>query len=91
MEEKRNLFRGFWILFKGYWQSEEKWKALGLFAVVICLNFAMVWLLVQINTWYNEFYNALQEYQTESFWSLVGKFTGLAFVYIMIAVYAILG
>ena len=89
MEEKRNLFRGFWILFKGYWQSEEKWKALGLFAVVIALNFAMVWLLVQINTWYNEFYNALQEYQTESFWPLVGKFTGLAFVYILIAVYAV--
>ena len=89
MEEKRNLFRAFWQLFKGYWTSEEKWKAIGLFAVVIGLNFAMVWLLVQINTWYNEFYNALQEYEKESFWPLVGKFTGLAFVYIMIAVYAV--
>ena len=89
MEEKRNLFRAFWQLFKGYWTSEEKWKAIGLFAVVIGLNFAMVWLLVQINTWYNEFYNALQEYEKASFWPLVGKFTGLAFVYIMIAVYAI--
>ena len=89
MNEKRNLFRAFWILFKGYWQSEEKWKAIGLFAVVIGLNFAMVWLLVQINTWYNEFYNALQEYEKASFWPLVGKFTGLAFVYIIIAVYAV--
>ena len=89
MEEKRNLFRAFWQLFKGYWTSEEKWKAIGLFAVVIGLNFAMVWLLVQINTWYNEFYNALQEYEKASFWPLVGKFTGLAFVYIMIAVYAV--
>ena len=89
MEEKRNLFRAFWILFKGYWKSEEKWKAIGLFAVVIGLNFASVWFLVQINTWYNEFYNALQEYQADSFWYLVGKFTGLAFCYIIIAVYAI--
>ncbi len=89
LEEKRNLFRAFWQLFKGYWTSEEKWKAIGLFAIVIGLNFAMVWLLVQINTWYNEFYNALQEYEKESFWPLVGKFTGLAFIYIMIAVYAI--
>lgn len=89
MEEKRNLFRAFWQLFKGYWQSEEKWKAIGLFAVVIGLNFAMVWLLVQINTWYNEFYNSLQEYEKASFWPLVGKFTGLAFIYILIAVYSV--
>ena len=87
--EKRNLFKGFWTLFKTYWSSEEKWKARGLLGVVIALNLAMVWLLVQINTWYNEFYNALQEYQSESFWPLVGEFTGLAFCYIIIAVYAV--
>ena len=87
--EKRNLLRGFWTLFKSYWTSEEKWKARGLLAFVIGLNLAMVWLLVQINTWYNEFYNALQEYQSELFWPLVGQFSGLAFVYIIIAVYAV--
>ena len=87
--EKRNLFKGFWTLFKSYWSSEEKWKARGLLAFVIALNLAMVWFLVQINTWYNEFYNALQEYQAESFWPLVGQFTFLAFCYIIIAVYAI--
>ncbi len=89
MEKKRNLFRAFWKLFKGYWTSEEKFKALGLFGVVIGLNFASVWFLVQINTWYNEFYNALQEYQSDLFWPLVGKFSALAFIYIVIAVYAI--
>ena len=89
MEEKRNLFRAFLKLFKGYWKSEEKWKAIGLLIIVIGLNLASVWFLVQINTWYNEFYNALQEYQAELFWPLVGKFTALAFCYIIIAVYAI--
>ena len=87
--EKRNLFRGFWTLFKSYWASEEKWRAIGLLAVVIALNLLMVWFLVQINQWYNEFYNALQEYKAESFWGLVGQFTGLAFCYIIIAVYAV--
>ena len=87
--EKRNLFRAFWELFKGYWNSEEKWKARGLLAFVIGLNFAMVWFLVQINSWYNEFYNALQEYRSDLFWELVGKFTLLAFCYICIAVYAV--
>jgi len=89
LEEKRNLFRAFWKLFKGYWTSEEKNKAIGLLVIVIGLNFASVWFLVQINTWYNDFYNALQEYRSESFWYLVGEFTGLAFCYIIIAVYAI--
>jgi len=86
---KSNYFKMFWHLCRGYWQSEEKWKGLGLLGVVIGLNFAAVYLLVQINNWYNEFYNALQGYQEELFWPLVGEFTALAFIYILIAVYAI--
>ena len=85
----RNSFHALWLLFKGYWNSEEKWRARGLLAVVIGLNFAAVYLLVRINSWYNEFYNALQGYQGELFWPLVGEFTGLAFLYILIAVYAV--
>ena len=84
-----NIFRDFWTLFKGYWSSEEKWKARGLLAFVIGLNFATVYLLVQINTWYNDFYNALQNYEADNFWPLVGEFTALAFCYIIIAVYAV--
>ena len=85
----KNGFRALWVLFKGYWNSEEKWRARGLLAFVIGLNFAAVYLLVRINSWYNEFYNALQGYEEELFWPLVGEFTGLAFLYILIAVYAI--
>ena len=87
--ETKKLLRGFWSLFKGYWSSEDKWKARGLLAVVIAMNFAMVYLLVQLNEWYNTFYNALQNYEAESFWPLMGQFTGLAFIYIIIAVYAV--
>ena len=85
----KKLFRGFWSLFKGYWSSEEKWKSRGLLAVVIALNFAMVYLLVQLNSWYNIFYNALQNYEEENFWPLVGQFSAIAFCYIIIAVYAV--
>lgn len=85
----KKLFRGFWSLFKGYWSSEEKWKARGLLAVVIAMNFAMVYLLVQLNDWYNTFYNALQNYEAESFWPLIGQFSAIAFTYILIAVYAV--
>lgn len=81
--------KDFWRLFKGYWFSDQKWRGLGLLAVVIALNFATVYLLVQLNTWYNDFYNALQAYDQDQFLPLIGKFTALAFIYIIIAVYAI--
>ncbi len=87
--ENRNLFRGFWSLFKGYWSSEDKWKARGLLAVVIAMNFAMVYLLVQLNEWYQIFWDALQNYEEESFWPLIGRFSAIAFIYIIIAVYAV--
>ncbi len=87
--DTKKLFRGFWSLFKGYWSSEEKWKARGLLAVVIAMNFAMVYLLVQLNSWYQIFWDALQNYEEESFWPLIGEFSAIAFTYIIIAVYAI--
>lgn len=83
------LARGFWQLFKGYWSSPEKWKARGLLASVIALNLIMVYLLVRINDWYRIFYDALQTYDWASFWPLIGEFTALAFIYIVIAVYAV--
>ena len=85
---KKNLLRGFWILFKDYWSSEEKFKARGLLAIVIILNFASVWFLVRINDWQNEFWNSIQAYQSELFWPLIGQFTALAFAWICISVYA---
>ena len=86
---KLSLLRGFWQLFKGYWSSPEKWKARGLLASVIALNLIMVYLLVRINDWYRIFYDALQAYDWDSFWPLIGEFTTLAFIYIVIAVYAV--
>ena len=86
---KLPLIRGFWQLFKGYWSSAEKWKARGLLASVIVLNLVMVYLLVRINDWYRNFYDALQAYDWASFWPLIGTFTGLALLYIVIAVYAV--
>jgi len=86
---KKRFLAGFWQLFKGYWNSEEKWKARGLLGVVIFLSLGGVFISVLINQWYNAFYNALQEYNHEEFWPLIGKFTLLAFIHIALAVYAI--
>lgn len=85
----QQVFKEFWRLCKGYWQSEEKWRARGLLAVVMLLNCAVVYMLVLLNEWYNTFYNALQEYRYDAFWDLIGYFTLIAFVYIAFSVYAI--
>jgi len=85
----KKFWADFWQLFKGYWISDEKWKARGLLSAVIALNFAAVYILVLLNQWYNTFYNALQDYNYEAFWPLVGRFALLAFFHIAIAVYAI--
>lgn len=85
----KSFCKGVWHLFKGYWNSEEKWKARGLLGIVIALNFMAVYITVLINQWYNTFYTALQNYDQAAFWRLNGEFAILAFIHIVIAVYAI--
>lgn len=85
----RDFFRGVWKLTKGYWNSEEKWKARGLFGIVIAMNFAIVYALVLLNQWYNEFYTSLQNYDKDSFLPLIGYFSVVAFTYVALSVYSI--
>ena len=70
-----------------YFQSEEKWKARGLFAAIIALNLASVYMAVLFNDWYGVFYDALQNKDQAVFWTQIGRFSYLAFIAIIIAVY----
>ena len=76
-----------WELARGYWLSEEKWRAWGLTAVIVTLNLAYVYILVLLNKWNNRFYNALQNYDKEEFFSALLEFSVLAGIYIIVAVY----
>ncbi len=80
--------RDLWTLVKPYWFSEEKVRARLLLAAIIVLTLAMVYMSVQFNTWYNDFYNALQDKKKDEFFRQMWKFTWLALIYILIAVYA---
>ena len=57
------------------------------FASIIVLNLAAVYMLVLINDWNRLFYDALQNKQQDVFWTQLGRFTWIAFAYIIIAVY----
>jgi ABC-type uncharacterized transport system fused permease/ATPase subunit len=39
-----------------YFQSEQKWRARGMFAAIVALNLASVYMAVLFNQWYNLFY-----------------------------------
>jgi putative ATP-binding cassette transporter len=70
-----------------YFQSDQKWRARGLLAAIIALNLGGVYMLVQINDWNRVFYDALQNKDQAVFWQQLGRFTYLAFGFIVIAVY----
>jgi putative ATP-binding cassette transporter len=70
-----------------YFQSEQKWRARGMFAAIVALNLASVYMAVLFNQWYNLFYTALEGKNQLEFWHQIGRFSYLAFIAIVIAVY----
>ena len=76
-----------WALSAPYFQSEDKWKARGMLAAIVVLNLAAVYMLVLLNDWNRVFYDALQNKDAPVFWTQLGRFTYLAFSFIIIAVY----
>ncbi len=79
--------RRIWALSAPYFRSDDKWKARGLLLAIIVLNLAAVYMLVLINDWNRLFYDALEKRDQTTFWTQLGRFTWIAFAYIVIAVY----
>ena len=88
-----------WRLAKPYFNSEEKWTARGLLAVIVILNLSMVGMSVVLNFWNRMIYNSLQQKDWEGFIALLfwfrktadglimPGFCEIAVVYILVAVY----
>lgn len=82
MQVLRRVFR----LAAPYFQSEEKWRARGMFAAIVALNLAYVYALVLFNQWYGRFYDGLQNKDATVFWREVRVFAVLAFFNIALQV-----
>jgi vitamin B12/bleomycin/antimicrobial peptide transport system ATP-binding/permease protein len=93
-----------WRLIWPYFKSNEWKSAWTLLVVVIALSLGTVYVAVLINSWYGEFYTALEKkdltlipvtigsyelFTLNRFFYLMGQFTLLAFLAIIIAVYRI--
>jgi vitamin B12/bleomycin/antimicrobial peptide transport system ATP-binding/permease protein len=92
------LPRDAWRLARPYFVSEERRSAWIKLGAIVALNLAMVGMDVVLNFWNRAFYNSLQQKDWDSFVSLLltwkktdagfmPGFTGVAFLYIAVAVY----
>ena len=89
MARLRELRQDTWTLIRPYWFSEDRWAGRGLLVLVIGLNLGIVYINVLLNQWNNAFYNALQDKNFTVFWSQLVRFTWLAALFIVAAVYQI--
>lgn len=76
-----------WKLIKIYWRSPQRFSAFLLYGAALALTMGLVGLDVFFNFWYNHFYDALQAYDKKNVIHLLFVFFGIAFVYIVVAVY----
>lgn len=84
----KHFLRQVWHLSAPYFSaSAEKWKARGLLAAIVALNLGAVYMLVLLNEWNRVFFDALQNKNQDVFLAQLGRFTWLAMVLIVIAVY----
>ncbi|RMS13633.1 ABC transporter [Pseudomonas coronafaciens pv. coronafaciens] len=84
---KGAFLRRVWKLITPYWRSEEKATAWLLLISVIALSLFSVQVSVFFNSWYRDFYNALQNKDLAAFTHLILYFSGIAAIAILAAVY----
>lgn len=84
----RKLIVGLFHLITPYWNSEEKKSARLYLAGIITLTIAAVYMTLLLNEWFNSFYSALQNYDSDAVYRGLLRFTGLAFAHIAFAVYS---
>jgi putative ATP-binding cassette transporter len=84
---KSGFLREVWRIARPYWFSEERWSARGLLAAVLVMNLAQVAINVRLNSWRNDFYNALQNYNESAFFYQIGLFAVLAGAFIALLIF----
>lgn len=76
-----------WQLIKVYWQSNQRLFAYAMLATLLIMTVFLVGMEVVLTTWYNFFYDALQEYNYRNVIDLLVMFMFLAATMIVVSVY----
>ena len=81
------FWSAFWALTRPYWVSEGRRRGLMLLASVVGFTLALVWIEVQFNSWNKGFYDTFENKDRLGFYLELGRFTLLAVIFIVLAVY----
>ena len=82
-------FKAFWAVAKSYWwESEEKWKAIGLLLFLIFLLIFDAQMNVLQNSQRGEFISALANQDADRFWRAVLMYLGAVLIYMLILAYS---
>jgi putative ATP-binding cassette transporter len=76
-----------WRLSVPYFRSEDRWAGRLLLGAVVAIELALVAINVILNTWYNFFYNTLQDHDWNGFVRAILYFCAIAGVFTLLAVY----
>lgn len=82
-----SFWSAFWALTRPYWVSEGRRRGLMLLAAVVGFTLALVWIEVQFNSWNKGFYDTFEGKDRLGFYLELGRFTLLAVIFILLAVY----
>jgi vitamin B12/bleomycin/antimicrobial peptide transport system ATP-binding/permease protein len=80
-------FAVIWRLSVPYFRSEDRWAGRILLGAVVAIELAIVAINVILNTWYNFFYNTLQDHDWNGFVRAILYFCAIAGVFTLLAVY----
>ncbi|MSQ20386.1 MAG: ABC transporter ATP-binding protein/permease [Betaproteobacteria bacterium] len=83
--EGRTFLGRAWQLAKPYWRFDERRSAWLLLVTIVSLSLCTVYLLVILNDWNRQFFNAIEQKNKDDFYRLLIEFCGIAFAYIVVA------
>ena len=89
MKRLASSFAVIWRLSVPYFRSEDRWAGRILLGAVVAIELAIVAINVILNTWYNFFYNTLQDHDWNGFVRAILYFCAIAGVFTLLAVYQI--
>ncbi len=87
MKRLASSFALIWRLSAPYFRSEDRWPGRILLIALIAIELAIVAVNVILNTWYNFFYNTLQDHDRNGFVRAILYFCIIAGVYTLLVVY----
>lgn len=87
VRSRAGLYGDFLALALPFWKSDEKWSARGILALVLTLNFSLIYVSVLLNKWNNSFFDAIERHDFSAFEFQLLHFVVLAMAYVVVAVH----